>query len=137
MMSAAQGLSLAGRAKQEMQQRLWNIVPAAASNVGRLSRLMSTATPPQQGAASGEDIQTRAERMEVGSDESPEELEARKRRALQSYLEQQLGGGEPDRASLAVLLQRHGVVVRGGQQQALELMSALMAWKRGEWKADV
>lgn len=40
--------------------------------------------------------------------------------------EEHLGGGNPDRVTLALLLQRHGVVVRGGQPEALSLMEALM-----------
>ncbi|KXZ48241.1 hypothetical protein GPECTOR_29g21 [Gonium pectorale] len=71
-----------------------------------------------------------------GGEDTSEQVEVRKRRALQSLVEQQLGGADPDRAALAVLLQRHGVVVRGGQAEAVGLIEALQAWKRGEWKPE-
>ncbi|GIM13780.1 hypothetical protein Vretimale_16845 [Volvox reticuliferus] len=61
-------------------------------------------------------------------------LEERKRRSIQTYLEQQLCVSDPDYGTLAVLLQHHGVVVRGGKAEALRLMEALAAWKLGKWE---
>ncbi|KAL6757046.1 hypothetical protein V8C86DRAFT_2632569, partial [Haematococcus lacustris] len=57
------------------------------------------------------------------------DVEQRKQAMLRQYIEQQMGGSE--KAELAQLLQLHGVVVKGGAQQAQELLDALMAWKKG------
>ncbi|KAG2441266.1 hypothetical protein HYH02_010109 [Chlamydomonas schloesseri] len=70
-------------------------------------------------------------------EESKEELEARKRRSVKAYLEEQFGRDDPDRSSLAVLLQQHGVVVKGGHAEAVRLIEALVAWKRGDYKPDI
>ncbi|GLC47064.1 hypothetical protein PLESTB_001273000 [Pleodorina starrii] len=86
------------------------------------------------GAGAGSAAEASRGRALDSEDEDPAVLEQRKRRSIQTYLEQQLGGGDSDRVTLAVLLQRHGVVVRGGQPEALKLMEALAAWKRGEWR---
>ncbi|KAG2494652.1 hypothetical protein HYH03_007168 [Edaphochlamys debaryana] len=69
--------------------------------------------------------------------ESKEDLDARKRRIVKEFVDKQLGGaGDPDRGALAALLASHGVVVRGGREQAAALMDALAAWKRGEWRPE-
>ncbi|KAG2423841.1 hypothetical protein HXX76_015001 [Chlamydomonas incerta] len=69
-------------------------------------------------------------------EETKEELEARKRRTVKAYLEEQFGRDDTERSSLAVLLQQHGVVVKGGQADAVRLIEALVAWKRGDYKPD-
>lgn len=39
--------------------------------------------------------------------------------------DERLGNPDPQRSALAQLLQQHGVVVRGGQREALRLLEAL------------
>ncbi len=52
-------------------------------------------------------------------------VQARKAAALGAEVARQLGGND-DRAGLAQLLQRHGVVVKGGREEAIALLDALM-----------
>ncbi|GLI71602.1 hypothetical protein VaNZ11_016866 [Volvox africanus] len=72
-------------------------------------------------------------KVDCDGDSDKAALEERKRRSIQTYLDHQLRASDPDYGTLAMLLQRHGVVVRGGKAEALQLMEALAAWKRGEW----
>ncbi|PNW76778.1 hypothetical protein CHLRE_11g475800v5 [Chlamydomonas reinhardtii] len=60
-------------------------------------------------------------------EETKEELEARKRRSVKAYLEDEFGRNDPERSSLAVLLQQHGVVVKGGHTEAVRLIEALVS----------
>mmetsp|Transcript_26119 Transcript_26119/g.57078 ORF Transcript_26119/g.57078 Transcript_26119/m.57078 type:complete len:113 (+) Transcript_26119:39-377(+) len=57
----------------------------------------------------------------------------RKRQAVKSYMATQLG---EDKAALAQLLQRHGVVVKGGPAEAQALLDALLVWKRSSTSAQ-
>jgi len=57
-----------------------------------------------------------------------EELKARQSRSVQAWLDKQVGA---EKLHLAKLLQQHGVIVRGGQEQGQKLMEALLAWKQG------
>lgn len=70
----------------------------------------------------------------MATEAAPDGVEQRKQAALKAFVEQQLGG--EDNAELAELLAKHGVVIKGGQEQALQLMEALQVRATGSCRGE-